>query len=122
MKIAVTATGEKIESEIDPRFGRCAFFIIYDLESGDFQAVPNPGREASGGAGPQATQAVADTGVEAVITGNLGPNAAQALQAINIPVYQFQNGTVAEAIEKYKAGELESISGPTVKSHFGMNK
>lgn len=120
MKIAVTSTGQTLEDKVDPRFGRCSYFVISEAESGKIEAISNPGRDAAGGAGPQATQAVSDAGVEVVITGNLGPNAAQALGALGIPVYQCESGTVAEAIERYKKGELKAISGPTVGSHHGM--
>lgn len=122
MKIAITATGKDLQSQIDPRFGRCANFIIYDVETGASQVYPNSGVMASGGAGSQAAQTVADTGAEAVITGNLGPNAARALEELKIPVFKFDSGTVAEAIKAYKEGKLPSISGPTVSSHSGMRK
>lgn len=120
MKIAVTSTGQTLDDVVDPRFGRCSYFVVVETESGKAEAVSNPGRDAAGGAGPQATQAVSDAGAETIITGNLGPNAAQALGALGIPVYQCESGTVAEAIERYKKGVLTAISGPTVGSHHGM--
>ncbi len=122
MKIAVTSTGKDFQSQTDPRFGRCANFIIYDTETGILKVYPNSAAEAAGGAGSQATQVVADAGAEVVITGNLGPNAARALQEIKIPVYRFGSGTVTEAIEQFRAGKLELIQGPTVASHHGTKK
>jgi predicted Fe-Mo cluster-binding NifX family protein len=122
MKIAITATGKDLQSQVDPRFGRCANFIIYDVETGASQVYPNSGVMAAGGAGSQAAQTVADTGAEAVVTGNLGPNAARALEELKIPVFKFDSGTVEQAIKQYKEGKLPMISGPTVASHAGMRK
>jgi predicted Fe-Mo cluster-binding NifX family protein len=49
MKIGVTATGKDLESQMDPRFGRCAYFILVDPDTEEFEAVDNPGISAGGG-------------------------------------------------------------------------
>ena len=72
MKIAITSTGSSPESSIDPRFGRCAFFVFYDTETGSTEYVPNAAREAEEGAGPQAVQLVASRGVKKIISGEFG--------------------------------------------------
>ena len=120
MKIAVTAKSHTLESEIDPKFGRCSFFLIIDIDSMSFESISNKSSMASGGAGIQAAQTVAKTGVEAVVTGNIGPNAIQTLSAAGIKVFTGINGTVKEAIEKYKKGELLETTNPSVNSHYGM--
>lgn len=120
MKIAVSATGKDLHCEIDPRFGRCQYFIFIDPETMEFEALENEGLIASGGAGVQAAQSVVQKGANAVITGNLGPNAASALSASGIKVYLVPGGTVKEVIETFKAGKLQEVSGPTVSPHFGM--
>ena len=79
MKIAVSATGPDMDAEVDPRFGRCQYFIIVDPETMEFEAVDNESAMASGGAGISAAQMIAGKGVEAVLTGNCGPNAYQVL-------------------------------------------
>lgn len=33
MLICITAQGDNLDSEIDPRFGRCNYFIFYDTET-----------------------------------------------------------------------------------------
>jgi len=73
-----------------------------------------------GGAGIQSGQFVAEKKVKAVLTGNIGPNAFQTLQAADIEVITGISGTVKEVIEKYKSGELKSTQGPSVNSKFGM--
>jgi predicted Fe-Mo cluster-binding NifX family protein len=117
--ICVTSSGDTLESQIDPRFGRCAYFIIVDPETQQFQAIPNNAAMASGGAGIQAAQVVADQNVEAVITGSVGPNAYPALQNAGIRILTGVSGSVRSAVESYKGGTLEEISTPG-PSHLGM--
>ena len=75
MKIAISATGLTLEDEVDPRFGRCQHFIVADTETKEFEALDNSSATAAGGAGISAAQMIAGKGVEAVLTGNCGPNA-----------------------------------------------
>jgi len=122
MQIAVTAKDNNLESEVDPRFGRCRAFLIVDTETMSFESISNESAMASGGAGIQAAQTVAKTGVKIVITGNMGPNAFETLSAAGIQVFTGADGTVKEAIEKYKKGELNKAESPNVGSHSGMGR
>lgn len=111
VKIAVTSTGSVLSSELDSRFGRARYFVVVDVDSGEFTAHDNlDNLEAAHGAGIQAAQNVVDLGVEAVITGNLGPKAAAALRAGNITVYKQSWGTVRDAIEQFKSGRLQQFA------------
>jgi predicted Fe-Mo cluster-binding NifX family protein len=120
MKICVTATADSLDAQIDPRFGRCAYLIIVDSETMQFEAVPNSAAGATGGAGIQAAQTIANKGVELLITGNVGPNAFGALSAAGIEIFTGASGTVKEAVEKLKRGEFNKTGAPTVGGHFGM--
>jgi len=120
MKIAISSSGKDLDSPIDPRFGRCQYFIFVDPETMEFEVSENEGLMASGGAGVQAAQSVVQKGASAVITGNLGPNAASALSASGIKVYLVPGGTVKEVTEAYKSRTLKEASGATVPPHFGM--
>jgi predicted Fe-Mo cluster-binding NifX family protein len=120
MKIAISSTGKDLNSQIDPRFGRCQYFLFVDSDTMEFEAAENEGLMASGGAGVQAAQFIAQKGAGALITGNLGPNAASALSASGIKVYLVPEGTVKEVTETYKSGTLKEVSGSTVPPHFGM--
>ena len=122
MKICVTAVSGSLEAQIDPRFGRCPYFVIVDSETMEFEAVPNTASSSMTGAGIQAAQTVASKGVRVVITGNVGPNAFQALSAAGIEVVTGAFGNVREVIEKYKRGELKETGSPTVRGHFGMGR
>jgi len=120
MKICVSSVGTNLDSNIDPRFGRCYFFVIVDSETMQFESVPNEATAASGGAGIQAAQTITNKGVEVLITGNPGPNAHEVLSAAGIRAITGTSGTVREAIERYKRGELKEMNSPTVSGHFGM--
>ncbi|MCP2519568.1 NifB/NifX family molybdenum-iron cluster-binding protein [Candidatus Aminicenantes bacterium AC-708-M15] len=120
MKIAITSSGPDLESPVDPRFGRCAYFIFVDPETLEFEAIENPNVGAPGGAGIQSAQLVANKGVKAVLTGSCGPNAFQTLQAAGIEVIIGVAGTVKDAIQQYKSGTLRPTAQPNVPPHFGM--
>jgi len=122
MKICVSATGNNLEAAVDPRFGRSLYFVIVDPETMQFETVPNMAAGATGGAGIQAAQAMADKGVKVVLTGNVGPNAFGALSAAGIEIVTGASGTVKEAVEKYKKGEFRKTEKPTVEGHHGMGK
>jgi predicted Fe-Mo cluster-binding NifX family protein len=120
MKICVSAVGNSLDAQLDPRFGRCPYFVILDSETMQFEAIPNIASGAMGGAGIQAAQTIASRGVKVLITGNVGPNAFQALAAAGIKIVVGAFGTVREVVEKYKRGELNETDAPTVGGHFGM--
>lgn len=108
MKICVTSTGPNMDASVDPRFGRCQYFVFVDSETMEYEAMPNPSIGASSGAGIQAAQTVADKGAGIVITGQVGPNAIQTLSAANISIVTGASGTVSDAIEQYKGGSLQA--------------
>ncbi|MGB6837181.1 MAG: NifB/NifX family molybdenum-iron cluster-binding protein, partial [Dehalococcoidia bacterium] len=120
MKVAVTSRGPDLDSEVDPRFGRCPLLLIVDTESMGFEVLENPAVAAPGGAGIQAAEAVAREEVKAVITGNCGPNAYEALSAAGIAVIVGASGSVREALERYRRGELQTAGGPSAAPYSGM--
>ena len=122
MKIAVTSVSKELDAQVDPRFGRAACFIVVETESMAFEAVENGNVAASGGAGINSAKAVIDTGAQAVLTGNCGPNAERTLRAGNIKLYTGVTGTVAEAVAQFKAGSLQEATGPSADSHAGMGQ
>jgi predicted Fe-Mo cluster-binding NifX family protein len=113
MKIILTTISPDIDSEVDPRFGRAGHFLLVDTDTLEWQAFPNPGATASGGAGIQAAQFVTDQKCEAVISGDFGPNAYNALKAAGLPMYLLGScHTPREAIERYLSGQLEPLAAP----------
>ena len=120
MKIAISATAPNLDAEVEPRFGRCPYFIIVDPDTMQFEAVENSNVMASGGAGIASGQMIAGKGVSAVLTGNCGPNAYQVLSAAGIKIITGVSGKVRDAVSAYKSGQLQNTAQPTVAAHFGM--
>ena len=120
MKIAVSSQGEHLDAPASPVFGRCPTYLFVEPETMDFEAIPNPAMNQAGGAGIQAAQFVVNQGAEAVLSGNLGPNAYDVLQAAGVPGFLVSEGTVRQAVEAYKAGQLRPMGGPNVAAHAGM--
>ncbi len=119
MKIAISATGPSLDSQVDARFGRCACFLIVDPKTGEFEAVENPNIGLGGGAGIQSAQLIAERGVQFVLTGNCGPNAFKVFEAAGIRVVTGVNGPVRQAVEQFNSGAFSSTTGPSVENHFG---
>jgi len=119
MRIAITSQGPELSSEVDPRFGRAKLFIIYDLKTEQVEVASNEQNlNAAQGAGIQAAQNVAECDVAYVLTGHCGPNAFRTLTSAGIKVILDLQGTVQQAIDKFKAGELKSTDGADVEGHW----
>jgi predicted Fe-Mo cluster-binding NifX family protein len=121
MKVAVSSNGDNLDAQLDPRFGRCHFFLVVNPDDMSFEAHDNESAIQGGGAGIQASQFLASLGVEAVVTGNCGPNAVQTLAAAGIELFGGQAGTVREVVERFKKGNLKPTGEANVDRHFGMN-
>ena len=119
MKIAVSSNGSDLDSQVDPRFGRCAYFVIVETDDMSFEAFDNENMALGGGAGIQSAQFVASKGTKAVITGNCGPNAVQTLSVSKIEVFVGNSWTVKDVIEKYTRGDINSSSTANVADHHG---
>jgi len=119
MKIAITTVGENLEAAVDPRFGRAKTFLVYDDQTEQIELIPNTQNlQAAQGAGVQAAQQITDSGVQVLITGNVGPKAFSVLQTAGIKVYTGLSGTVREAIEAYKEGKLMETGAATKPGHW----
>ena len=119
MKVAISSTGANLQDKLDPRFGRAAGFVVYDLDSGQTEFIDNQGnQQASKGAGIHAAQSVARAGAEAVITGHIGPKAYSALESGNIQVYQSESKSVHEVVEDFRQGRLGQAQGADSAPHW----
>jgi predicted Fe-Mo cluster-binding NifX family protein len=119
MKLAITTEGPDLNSLVDLRFGRARYFRIVDLETGQQTTVDNAeGANAAQGAGIQASQTLARLGVQAVITGHVGPKAWSALQGAKIRVHAVDGGTAEQAVQAFLAGRLRAPSQPDVRGHW----
>jgi predicted Fe-Mo cluster-binding NifX family protein len=119
MKVAISSKGTDLDAQVDQRFGRSQYFIIIDPASEEFEVLDNKAAALSGGAGIQAAQMVVNTGVEAVLTGSLGPNATNALAAAGVKVYLGASGPVREALQQLEGGQLQDASKPATDALAG---
>jgi predicted Fe-Mo cluster-binding NifX family protein len=119
MKIVVTAAAPSLDGAVDPRSGRCPYFLIVESDDLTFEAIENPNVQLGGGAGIQSAQLMNEKGVQFVLTGNCGPNAFQTLSAAGIEVIVGCSGLVRDVVEQFRNGRLGPSDQPNVASHFG---
>ena len=119
-KIAISSAGKEFESQVDPRFGRCAYFAIVD-SSDVLSVIENTAREFTNGAGIQAARQVCEMKVNAVVTGDIGPNAFRVLSAAGIRVFIGGAGTVRNALKWCRNGSLREAAASTAAGHRGMD-
>ncbi|MGD9108368.1 MAG: NifB/NifX family molybdenum-iron cluster-binding protein [Gammaproteobacteria bacterium] len=108
MKICITAQGKDLNSKVESRFGRSPYFIIYDIDTADFEVIENPNLSAASGVGVKSGQLVADKKVSVVLTGKVGPKASDALNAAGIKIISDVSGTVKEAVEKFQSEDFKA--------------
>lgn len=119
MKIAITTDKKDIQADVELRFGRATGFLIYDTETEEIDFVDNTQQlNAAQGAGIQAAQNVVNSGAEVLISGHCGPKAMRVLKAKKVAVYLSEKDSVAGAIAKFKANELEQIDEADVEEHW----
>ncbi|SCX94521.1 NifB/NifX family molybdenum-iron cluster-binding protein [Desulfoluna spongiiphila] len=119
MKIAVTSTAPDFDAPMDPRFGRAACFLVVDTETMAWSVVENSQNlNAAQGAGIQAGKTIVETGCTAIITGNCGPKAFRVLTGAGIKIVTGAKGSARQAVEQFKAGELQESSEANVEGHW----
>lgn len=119
MKIAITAQGKKLDSKVDPRFGRAAYILVIDLADDNVEVIDNAENvNAFKGAGIQAAVSVSDSGAEVLLTGYCGPNAFKTLDAAGVKVANDVSGTVGEAVEAFKSGQVAFTEKANVEGHW----
>jgi len=119
VKIAVSSTGQELSSDLDPRFGRAACFVIYDLDSNEAYAVENTQNfDLPQGAGIQAAKTIVDHQASVLITGHCGPKAFKVLQSAGVQIVTGARGKVADVLQQYRRGEFKRAEEPDVDGHW----
>ncbi len=119
MKIAVTSTGQDLDSAVDPRFGRAAYILFVDADTLDFEVLDNAENvNAFKGAGIQAATMISDRQADVLLTGFCGPNAFKTLDAARVKVAGDMSGSVREAVAAFIHGEVQLTSEPNVQGHW----
>jgi len=123
MKIAISASSADIEGTVNPVFGRCPGFIIVDAEGGEIKSsefLENAAMNSATGAGIATAQTVINKGAEAIISGNIGPNAFNVLKQAGIKFYPAHGMAIKEAVKKASRGELNESGSASAGANFGM--
>ncbi len=119
MKICVTSNGPDLSSDVDPRFGRARFFIVYDDENESYEVVDNEENvNAAGGAGVQSATAIAGKGCKWVVSGHMGPKALSVLREADVKVATGAEGKVSDALRDFAEGNLEEITEADVSPRW----
>ena len=119
MKIAVTSTGQDLDSPMDPRFGRAAYILIVDTDTLAFEVLDNAENvNAFKGAGIQAATMISDKHADVLLTGFCGPNAFKTLDAARVKVAGDVSGTVREAVAAFTDGKVKLVSEPNAQGHW----
>lgn len=119
MKLAITSTGNNLSADMDPRFGRAAYFIIVDSETLDYSVVENAqSLNLPQGAGIQAGKTIINQQASVLITGNCGPKAFQVLSQAGIDIKIGASGSIENVIQAFKRGELQSAGTANVEGHW----
>ena len=114
MKAVVSAQRPDIDALVDPRFGRAPWLVVVDVESGAWSAHANDA-EGERNAGLAAAATAIELGADAVVTGNVGPNAHHVLTTRGLGVHQAGNGvTVRDAVAALADGRLAGLAAPSV--------
>ena len=110
MRIAITATGNNLDSMLDPRFGRAQFILVVDADGSLIEAIDNSENVAAmGGAGIQAAKLLAERKVDVLLTGRCGPNAVETLNAAGIRFEEVQPGVVKEIVDRFNRGATTTV-------------
>ncbi|MCE5259142.1 MAG: NifB/NifX family molybdenum-iron cluster-binding protein [Chloroflexi bacterium] len=121
MHVMISSNGASLDASVSPVFGRCPYYILVDTDTMAVQMFANPAQEVSGGAGIQSAQFIVEKGAQALITGNVGPNAMEVLSAASICVYRVASGTVAAALEALIQGQLQPLNAATAAADTGKS-
>lgn len=124
MKIAISATGNTLDSDVDEKFGRCKYFLILEVTDNKAEiinTIKNKAQEEMRGAGLCAGEQIGNLGVEAVITANLGPKAKDILDQLGIKAYRA-SGKIKDVLLKLKQGNLEMFEKMNQSKCFTCDK
>ena len=92
-----------LDSRLDSRFGRAAYFLVYDTEKEKVLSIDeNTFKNEDSGVGIKTGAFVIEKGCRAVIGAHTGPKISEILREANVTMIAETEGTVKEVLERYK--------------------
>ena len=110
MKVAITSTGDSLDEKLDQRFGRCAYFVIYNSITGGMEFLPNPNRDLEIEAGTASVKLLSSRNIEKIISGEFGERIKPILDSLKIQmiVIKTPNKTIREIIDLLRLAEYKN--------------
>ena len=104
MLTVITSKDNHTDAEFDLRFGRGAWFCLYNEESKAIEFIPNEHKDSNTGAGTKAAEKMVSLGVKKVISGDFGPKAKEMLERFKIQMVILEDDqqSVQEILNKLK--------------------
>lgn len=120
MRIAVTSTGPTLDDTVDVKFGHCAYLLIAEDDLAPREALENPARRLGRHAGAHTACLIQERGAGVVLTGHCGPESFRVLRRAGIRAVVGVSGTVRDALERFKAGQLRFARRANVDKYWGL--
>lgn len=115
MRICIVSEGPDPSAEVDCRFGRARYFVIFDTETRKHESIDNSENAcADGGAGIQAARQIVEKHCDWVVCGHIGPRAMEVLTEGDVRVAVGASGVVWDAIEDFENDTLHEIKSADV--------
>ncbi len=86
--IAAAVDGQGQDANISQVAARAPYFVFFDTHGNFIEAVQNPAKDKSGGAGSAAAEFLAERGVKTVVAESFGSKMAQALSENHIEYFE----------------------------------
>lgn len=109
MIIAIPVDDKSMESKVCISFGRAPYFLFYDTDAKAGTFFDNSAAASQGGAGIKAAQMIVDQCAGALLTPRCGQNAAEVLQAADVPLFKTRGDSIRENVDAFRAGQLSPL-------------
>lgn len=101
MRILIPTTKNDLNGEIDLRFARAPYFIIYDTAKKTTEIKENTYKDGVRAVGTMVAQYIINEGIKIVIASDMGPNAKMVLTEAGVEIKKI-SGSVKEALSQFK--------------------
>lgn len=105
MKTIISASGNQMSSAFDLRYGRAAWFCLFDEDSKEIRFIENENNNANCGAGTKAAELAVELGAKKVISGDFGPKAKELLEKFHVQMVVLQDDekTIQDIVDQLQS-------------------
>ena len=110
MKVAVTSTLPTIDACVGTKLRRSKYLLIVDLDTMEYEAMPNPIMALSGpAAGKLFAQQLLQENVSIVLANNCGSDMRKSLSRTGIQIIGGMSGSVHSVVKQFKEMRMADI-------------